>query len=85
MRFCIKDFFSKCAQIGRKLSKSLMESDSFYTVFVLFIRSFKTNISKSSGGVLLQLAEVTLLDSQVFLIKIKFITFSFMFDCLDSF
>ena len=36
MKFSIKDFFSKCDQIRKKLKKSLMENFIFHAVHIIF-------------------------------------------------
>ena len=40
MKFSIKDFFSKCAQIRRKLKKSLMENFIFCAVTTFSLGHF---------------------------------------------
>ena len=45
MKSCIKDFFSKCNQIGRKLRKTLMENFIFCAVSRHFLTNWSTFVS----------------------------------------
>ena len=48
MKFSIKDFFSKCAQIRRELKKSLMENFIFCAVYLFWkttvMKKLETNV-----------------------------------------